>query len=159
MRWLMTTLIIVTLALIALACEEEEEGAATPTPAATEGASPEVAVTPEATPTPEPSGSRYSEDDTEYKLAVIDAGGFVDLDDPSIDAYARALDAAEAKCTDKRSLLGDYAVRAWQILAEEGVDVTVLQALRAIDQSIPDESPKLDCAEIMAAWITLTRGP
>jgi hypothetical protein len=159
MRWLMTTFIIVTLALTALACEEEEQGAAAPTPPATEGASPEAALTPEATPRPERSESRYSEDDMEYKLAVIDAGGVVDFDDPSIDAYARALDAAEAKCTDKRSLLGDYAVRAQQMLAEEGVDVTVLEALQAIDQSIPDESPKLNCAEIMAAWMVLMTGP
>jgi len=153
-RWIALLLLPAVLLLTLAGCEEkEDEGglAATPTGAA----SPAAEVPPAATPTPEPSRSGYSEDDTEYKLAVIDAGGFVDLDDPSIDAYARALDAAEAKCTDKRSLLGDYAVKAWQLLAEEGVDVTVLQALRAIDQSIPDESPKLDCAEVMAAWMVL----
>jgi hypothetical protein len=134
-RWI-TLLFLPVALLLPVACEEQDEGHV-----GTSG--------------PSTGRSSYSEDDPEYQLAVIDAGTFVDFDDPSIDAYARALDAADAKCKEGRSLVGDYAVKAQQLLADEGINVTVLQALRAIDQSIPDDSPELDCAEIAAAWVVL----
>jgi hypothetical protein len=102
--------------------------------------------------------SGYSEDDIEYKLAVIDEGGFVDPNDPSIDAYAAVLDRLETKCEEDRTLISDQAVRATQLLAEEGISVTALQALRGFDGSIPDEFPVLSCAEVGAAWIVLTVG-
>ena len=56
MRLLLTLTLVPGLAWIAMACEEEEEGAATATPAATEEASPEARVTAEATPSPSAGG-------------------------------------------------------------------------------------------------------
>jgi protein-disulfide isomerase len=111
------------------------------------------------TPTPQAAGaSGYTESDPEYQLASLDKGTVLDLNDPSINAYARALDAAEAKCTNGRRAISDYAVTGQRLLADEGIKVTLLQAVRAIDQSIPDGSPKLDCAEIAAVWVTLQMG-
>ena len=148
--------------------------AATPTPeptepmidtAATATAEAEEAAAAAATAevTPEDSGEDeqdggYSEDDPEYQLAVIDAGGFVPLDDPSIGTYAGLLDSLDAKCSEERSLIGDQAVRATQLLAEEGIRITVLTGLQGMDASIPEESTTVDCAEIAAAWITLIVG-
>ncbi len=97
----------------------------------------------------------YSEEDVEYKLAVIDAGGFVDPNDPSIDSYAALLDSLETKCEEERTLISDQAVRATQLLADEGVTMTALEVLQGIDGSIPDESGTFSCAEVAAAWITL----
>ncbi len=147
--------------------------AATPTPEPTEPmidtaatataeAEEAAAATATAEVTPEDSGEAeqdggggYSEDDPEYQLAVIDAGGFVPLDDPSIDTYAGLLDSLDAKCSEERSLIGDQAVRATQLLAEEGIAVSALEALQGIDGSIPEESPLLSCAEVGALWIAL----
>ena len=153
--------VIVLLGLAATACESDsnESDGTTPTGAKT----PDAAATTEVTPEDsgegeEDGGASYSEDDPEYQLAVIDAGGFVPLNDPSIGTYAGLLDSLEAKCSEERSLIGDQAVRATQLLAEEGIRITVLTGLQGMDASIPEESTTLNCAEIAAAWITLILG-
>lgn len=105
----------------------------------------------------EPAASN-SEDDPEYLLASIDAGEPLSVDDPSISAYADRLDSLDEKCEEERSLIGDQAVRATQLLAEEGVSVTVLEALEGFDESIPGEFPVFSCAEIGALWTTLVTG-
>jgi hypothetical protein len=126
-----------TLVLGLAACAEEEDGGGAGAPG---------------------GASSYTKNDPEYQLASLDKGKVLDLNDPSIDAYARALDAAEAKCTNGRTAISGYAVYGQQLLADEGIKVTLLQAVRAIDQSIPAGSPKLDCAAIAAAWVTLQVG-
>jgi len=134
-RWI-ALLFLPGLLLLSAACEEQDGGGA--------GA---------------PGGaSSYTKNDPEYQLASLDKGKVLDLNDPSIDAYARALDAAEAKCTNGRTAISDYAVTGQRLLADKGIKVTLLQAVRAIDQSVPDGSPKLDCAEIAALWVTLQTG-
>jgi hypothetical protein len=62
MRWLLTVMLVLGLALLGLACEgeEEEEGEATATPAATEAASPEATATPVATEAPSPTAPAES---------------------------------------------------------------------------------------------------
>ncbi len=150
--------VIVLLGLAATACESDsnESDGTTPTGAET----PDAAATTEVTAEDsgeggEDGGASYSEDDPEYQLAVIEAGGFVPLDDPSIDTYAILLDSLGAKCSEERSLIGDQAVVAAQLLAEEGIAVSALEALQGIDGSIPEGSPVLSCAEVGAAWIAL----
>lgn len=68
MRWLLITILVFTLTLTAMACEEEEEGTATPTPAATEEASPEARITPEATPTRIPSPAAIPGSETPFTV-------------------------------------------------------------------------------------------
>lgn len=63
MRWLLTVIAIAGLALTVMACEGQEEGAATATPVTTEEPSPQVTSAPEAAPTPEATT-------LELKLAV-----------------------------------------------------------------------------------------
>jgi len=132
-RWI-ALLFLSALLLLSAACEEEDGGGASG------------------------GASSYTKNDPEYQLASLDKGKVLDLNDPSIDAYARALDAAEAKCTNGRTAISGYATYGQQLLADEGIKVTLLQAVRAIDQSIPAGSPKLDCAAIAAAWVTLQIG-
>ena len=131
------------------------EPTAEPTPAPSPEPSPPPS--PESAPevTPESGGTSYSEDDTEYKLASIDAGEELSVDDPSIGTYAGLLDSLDDKCNEERSLIGDQAVRATQLLADEGISVTILEALRGIDGSIPEDYTIVSCAEIGAVWIAL----
>ena len=142
--WRWTTLLFLPLALLLLAaCEEDDGGAGTFNPS-TGGSG---------------GATTYSKSDPAYQLASLEKGTTLDLDDPSIGAYDRALDAAEAKCTNGRRAISDFAVTGQRLLADEGIKVTLLQAVRAIDESIPAGSPKLDCAQIAAAWVTLQVSP
>ena len=52
---------------------------------------------------PDQAADRWTEEVIEYKLAVVDQGGFVSIDDPVIDRYASALDRAEAVCPEGRT--------------------------------------------------------
>ena len=153
--------VIVLLGLAATACESDsnELDDTTPTGAETAGAAGTTEVTPESSDeVEEDGGASYSEDDPEYQFAVIDAGGFVPLDDPSIGTYASLLDSLDGKCSEERSLIGDQAVVAAQLLADAGIVVSILEALQGIDDSIPEESPVQTCAEIAAALLTLVVG-
>ena len=154
--WLIPSLLVLVIALTTLACTSEEDDTDDPgsdqTPTAT--------VTPEVTPDDGngdglPDTTAYSEDDSEYQLAVLDAGGFVPLDDPVIDTYANLLDSIDPKCEEDRTLIGDQALTATQLLADEGISVTILEALQGMDGSIPEGSVTLSCAEIAAAWVVL----
>ena len=156
-RRLVTPLLVAAILLAlgaAAACDNGDDGDRE------DGTTPGAAATTEVTPEDsgegeEDGGASYSEDDPEYQLAVIDAGGFVPLDDPSIGTYAALLDSLGAKCSEQRSLIGDVAVVAAQLLADAGIIVSSLEALQGIDDSIPEESPVLTCAEVAAAWVTL----
>ena len=137
MRWILLLVLSAGL-MLGAACEEQDEGRARTSDSST-------------------SSLGYSEDDPEYQLAVLDADGFVDYDDPSIDAYARALDKAEGKCKDERRHIGDYAVRARQLLAEDGIEVTLLEVVRGIDLAVPAEIAPANCDEIVALLVVLMK--
>ncbi|WP_344106597.1 hypothetical protein [Nocardiopsis rhodophaea] len=114
---------------------------------------------PPSSPAPEPEPeheAKWTEDDVEYKLAVVDEGGYVPLDDPVIGDYARALDAAEEKCTQGREELGDISVRSVQLLDERGVAATGLSILEGIAESIPGEvEGPMDCRDVAASLVAL----
>ena len=107
---------------------------------------------------PSSNGAEWTENDIEYKLAVVDAGGFVSTDDPVIDSYATALDNAESVCPEHRTMLSDIAVRSVQLLDENvpGHTENALSMLRAIhDAASGGEQLGVECTEIAATIIVL----
>jgi hypothetical protein len=109
-------------------------------------------VEPKAEPTlkPKPAKKPVDEMSSAEMLAVIDGSA-------SAQPYGRLLDSLDAKCTENAGLIGDYAVKSRELLADDGVQVSILDALRGIDGSIPDGTTGMKCSEIAAAWVTLTR--
>jgi len=104
------------------------------------------------------SKNEWTDSDVEYQLAVIDSGGFVPFDDPSIDAYRLVLDRLEPKCSEARRLIADQAVRAVQLLADEGVQSNAFEMMEAADVAISSDLGQVECAGIFAALITLMIG-
>jgi len=93
----------------------------------------------------------------EQQLASLDAGRAVAADDSSVGAFRIRLDSLERKCTDPRSRLADYAVVVQKDLRAAGQTVTLLQVLAGIDGSVPSGATGLNCAEVAAAFLTLTK--
>ena len=119
---------------------------------------PNVAEQPAAPDVAEQPADRWTEEDIEYKLAVIDQGGFVSTDDPVIDRYAAALDGAEAVCPEGRTMLSDIAVRAVQLLDESvpAHSENALSMLQAITQAASgNEDLGIECTELAATIIIL----
>jgi hypothetical protein len=107
---------------------------------------------------PSPSDQREGVEDTpEYKLAVIDEGGYVDPADPVVDRFARVLDKLQRKCSDSRSFVGDMAVRSQELMAEEGVRESLLSILTNVNRSIPRKLGR-SCSDIFATYVVLRTG-
>ena len=102
-------------------------------------------------------GPKWSEDDVEYKLAVIDEGGFVDHDDKRIDDYANALNRAERKCKEDRTKIADMAVFTVQQLDERvpGHEENTLTMIRAANDSLKSLKGKTPCSDIFATLVVL----
>ena len=104
-------------------------------------------------------GSSSTSSSIEYKLASLDAGEPLDPSDPRVAEYSDALDALESKCKQSRKALADFSVKATQLLAKKGVDLSNLKVIQHVSRSMPKAAPTLDCADTFAAFVTLTSKP
>jgi len=105
----------------------------------------------------EPAESESTTEDytVEYKMACIDKGEYLDEDDPVINEYSILLDSLMEKTTNSRIDISDIIVTTQRLLKENGVDMSLLNILKDLDSSIPEESPKLELEDIAAAYIVL----
>lgn len=97
----------------------------------------------------------------EYKLAVIDRGGYVREDDPLVVRFGRALDRLEAKCPETRQQLGDMGVKGYQIMRDKELREPLVEVFANWRASIPDSAAKGaigPCADLLAAYVTLRIG-
>jgi hypothetical protein len=150
-------------ALAVAGCGGEDESASTE---ATPGQAADTKSEPKPKPDPKPATApsaqpspSYTEADLEFKLASLDAGGIVDGNDPILDEYAMALDSLETKCKEQRTLLGDYAEKANELLGKSGDDESRLSIMRHVSKSVPSAAPKMPCSDVFAAYVTLRQGP
>jgi hypothetical protein len=67
-----------------------------------------------------------------------------------------ALDAVSPACTESPDKLDAEAAKAVELLADSGVhDETTVTMLRHLRESIPDGAPRMDCAQVLGAYIRL----
>lgn len=92
------------------------------------------------------------------KLAVIQTRGPVGPDDAIVRKLRKALVALDRKCKEPRIRVSDMAVRSRQLLADEGIDESILSILRNVNTSIPDALGVTKCRDIFAAYVTLRIG-
>jgi hypothetical protein len=90
----------------------------------------------------------------EHKMATIDHGQ-IDENNPKISDYKRHLDSLERKTINTRIDISDITVTAQNLLSEEGIDRTLLQILRDLDNSIPEGSTDIKLEEIASAYMVL----
>jgi hypothetical protein len=100
------------------------------------------------------------ESSAEYQLAVIQSQS-APPPPGMVSDFDMTLGYLERKCKQSRSSspsLGDIAVNGVRLLVEAGKPMTLLELLRAIDRSIPENGDmKLDCAEA-GARLLMTMG-
>ncbi len=105
----------------------------------------------------EETENRWTKDDVEYQLTVIEKGGAVDYDDERIDEYASLLDSAEPKCEEDREMIADMAVRSVQILEEENINVTPYKMIEEIVLAVPEDLEPMECSEVLSSVMVLMR--
>lgn len=100
-----------------------------------------------ALPAATPTGSAYS---LEYKLAVIDEGGYVDESDLKVARIRYLLTELERKTTNNRQQIADITVSTQQKGREYyGKDIKVIDIMEGANQAIPD-GRKMDYGEVAA---------
>jgi len=100
-------------------------------------------------------GNGASTESVEYKLAVVNEGGFVDTDDPLVGQFKSALDALEEKCTEGRQKIGDMAVAAQGLLEDKGIPLSLIRIMQDVNRSTPSGLGEQPCADIFAVYVTL----
>lgn len=110
----------------------------------------------------------------EYRLAVVDKGGYVRPGDPVVVEFANVLGVLEERCfKNTRTQIGDYTVSIQKQLLERGVQEDLLTILKAVADpvtfrklqkgvdrdvragSIPTSSQTGDCAAYMTEYVLL----
>ena len=103
-----------------------------------------------------PAVSQTDEKPLEYKLATINARGFVPDDDLAISRFRFLLQDLESRTKNTKQQIADGSVKGQQILRERyGKEIGLLDLMEQARNSIP-QNLKVDYAEIIAALITLT---
>jgi len=102
------------------------------------------------------SDQKEKEYTTEYKLAVIDKGGYLEEDDPAVSEYRIMLNSLKAKVINDEVEIGDIVVKAQEILREDHqINLSILKIMKDLDASIPEGVENLDLVEIASAYIVL----
>jgi hypothetical protein len=71
----------------------------------------------------------------------------------------QALDAVSPACSETPDKLDAEASKTVELLAEKGVhDETTVTVLRHLRQSIPASAPVMNCATVLAPYITMRTG-
>lgn len=100
--------------------------------------------------------SREATESLEHKLAVINAGRYVAVSDPSVSRFRSLLRKLESKTTNSQQEIADISVRGQKILWEQYKRrLGLLELMEAADQSLPESSIRLKYQEILAALVTL----
>lgn len=101
----------------------------------------------------EQEGKEYT---TEYKLAVIDKGGYIEEDDPIVSEYKVLLESLKSKVINDEMDIADTVVKTQEILKDDyQINLSILKIMTDLDNSIPDDVGKLDLADIATAYIVL----
>ncbi len=101
----------------------------------------------------EPEEKEYT---TEYKLAVIDKGGYLEEDDHVVWVYKIVLESLKSKVINDEVEIGDIVVKTQEILRDDHqINLSILKIMKDLDASIPEGVENLDLVEIASAYIVL----
>jgi len=93
---------------------------------------------------------------TEYKLAVIDKGGYLEEDDPIVSEYKIVLDSLKSKVINDEIEIADTVVKVQDILREKyQINLSILKIMKDLDASIPEGVENLDIVEMASAYMVL----
>ena len=126
-----------------------------PSPTATHGAIPAYRDTSRgARPGHSAAGTDYS---LEYKLAVIDAGGWVADDDLRIARFRSLLSQLAEKYVEDREQIANMTVKSQQLLQAEGIDERMLPIMEAMNQVFVGKMENQQYAEYLGIYVSLRR--
>jgi len=105
-------------------------------------------------------GDGDGEETLEYKMAVINAGGFVEPNDPIVAQFATLLNSLEGKCTEDREGISGMSITTQRLLSENSVNLSLLEVLTHMNNALPADAVEFgDCPGVFAAFVAITNSP
>ncbi len=95
-------------------------------------------------------------DSLEYKLAVINAGGYVSEDDITVKRFRYLLTSISSKTPNTKQQISDMTVKGWQLLQEDyGKRMKLIELMEAANKAIPENSRSLKYESVVSALIVM----
>ena len=91
----------------------------------------------------------------EYKLATINAGGYVSKDHITVARFRSLLNQLSATFLENKKQIADMSVTAQNLLRKEGVDESLLNIMEGMNQLFSRKIENQKYAEYAAAYVTL----
>lgn len=95
------------------------------------------------------------DDPIEYKLAVIDAGGYVSKDDISVARFRSLLEQLDSKFNENQTEIADMTVKTQEILRGKGISEKMLNIMEGMNRLFPTRFPNQKYAEYLASYLVL----
>lgn len=91
----------------------------------------------------------------EYKLAVINAGGYVPKDHITVARFRSLLRQLSKTYVENRQQIADMTVMAQKMLRKEGLEESLLNIMEGLNQLFPTPVKNQKYAEYAVAYVTL----
>jgi hypothetical protein len=103
-----------------------------------------------------PENGTGTAESLEYKLAVVNADGYVSEGDASVAEFQRLLDALSRYCPESRERIADMLVVTNQNIGERGGSESLLETARNLEHILAPPVTELvgnSCADEFALWV------
>lgn len=91
----------------------------------------------------------------EYKLATINAGGYVSKDHITVARFRSLLDQLSATFVENKNQIADMSVTAQNLLRKEGIEESLLNIMEGMNKLFSRKIENQKYAEYAAAYVTL----
>lgn len=91
----------------------------------------------------------------EYKLATIDAGGYVKEIDITINRFRTLLNLLSKKYVENRQQIADMSVTAQNMLRDRGIAESILNIMEGMNKIFKSDIGNQKYAEYASAYVTL----
>ena len=99
-------------------------------------------------------GEAAADEQIEYKLAVVDADGYVSKDHITVARFRNLLQQLTSKFIEDRATIAGMTVKAQQLLREQGINEKMLDMMEGINRLFPRRFPNQQYGEYLAAYLT-----
>jgi len=97
----------------------------------------------------------HASESLEYKLATINAGGYVSKDHITVARFRSLLNQLSATFVEDKQQIADMSVTAQNLLKKEGVQESLINIMEGMNQLFPRKIENQKYAEYAAAYVTL----
>ena len=97
----------------------------------------------------------HASDSLEYKLATINAGGYVSKDHITVARFRSLLNQLSATFVEDNQQIADMSVTAQNLLKKEGIQESLINIMEGMNQLFSRRIENQKYAEYSAAYVTL----